>query len=136
MTTKPIVKAFHVREDDMLGLFMSLKDTACHTLAFEGSEKSLHDGIVITVTLATHTYANAVGTHEVLILLTAILTPTIRMMKQTALRMTTPQSHLQCVLDEFAVQDGGHCPSYAGGVPIQERAVSRLWVAFPHETLM
>jgi hypothetical protein len=111
MATNPIIKALNILKDDVLGLLTGLKDKARHALPFEGAKETLHDGVIVTVALAAHTHANALGDEESLILLTRVLTAEIRMMQQISVRTTTNQCHIQRLLDELLIGNGSHRPA-------------------------
>src|SRR5260370_22302698 len=95
MPANSVVKTFDVLENGRTRLLPCTKRVALHTLAFEGTEKALHSGIIITVAHPRHTHDDPQFPQAMQIAGAGIGTALIGMHEHLFGRTATSQSHLQ-----------------------------------------
>jgi hypothetical protein len=97
-----VVKHFDVIDHVGFGLLPRGIAIMIRPLARQAAKESFHHRIVQTVPFAAHTTPHAVHGQELLIGLTGILTPPVRMVQQAYRWPPPPDGHLLCFL--FGVQ--------------------------------
>src|SRR4029450_2571204 len=81
-------------------------------LPLEAAKDSLHHRMIQTISLATHTPADAVLREQLLVRGTRILTATVRMMDQPDWGLPPPSSHHQSMLDQRRIDRLTHGPPH------------------------
>jgi hypothetical protein len=89
-----VVEHFDVSDDIVSRLLTRGVRPMHRPCAFSAAKESLGDGIVETLAFPTHTTDDPMGSPQVLIRVTGILTAVIRMMPQPYCGMTPSQRHL------------------------------------------
>jgi hypothetical protein len=78
----------------------------------QAADKPFHYGIIQTLTLAVHPTADPACGQQALIIMTGILTPTIRMVNQPRRGAPSAQGHAQRPLDQVRGKAAAYRPSH------------------------
>src|SRR5579863_8820417 len=81
MTPPAIVPTLDVLKDRTPRLLLRGVITLINQLPFQGAEKALHGGVVITVACAAHADLNPAGLQQMPVLVAGILHPSIRVVQ-------------------------------------------------------
>ena len=93
MATTTIVKTLDMFKDRVTSLLPRVKRGSLSTLAFEGTEKTFHRCVVVTVSHSRHTDRHSGLRYTTQIACTGIRTALIRMQEQFVSWMATQQGH-------------------------------------------
>jgi hypothetical protein len=77
VTTLPVVIYFNVIKNGLFGFIPCFEAAQVNKLIFQGTEKALRRGIVITIPFTAHALYKTVLTKQVLIGITGILNPPV-----------------------------------------------------------
>ncbi|MBT9173427.1 MAG: hypothetical protein DDT21_01828 [Syntrophomonadaceae bacterium] len=87
MPTLAVVEYLYILKNSSPGFFPSPELSQMDQLVFDRAEKGLCSGVVVAVALAAHAAKHTVLGQYSLIILAAVLDPTIRMVDKAYLRM-------------------------------------------------
>src|SRR6185436_8726567 len=111
VTTLAIVKHFDVLEQRLMRGRTSRVVFMIDQLRFQSAEEAFHDGVVVTVSSATHAALQAMSLQQVLVVIAGILHSPIAMMQQPRRRLTMQQRHPQGLAGEISSQMIGRGPA-------------------------
>lgn len=111
MPANAVVKTFDILKNDRTCLLSTVKGVALHTLAFEGTEKSLHGGIIVTLAHPRHTHEDVQLPQALLIATTAIGAALIGVQKHLFGRTTPGERHLQRLANQLLIVVFTHGPA-------------------------
>ncbi len=114
MLSLPIVIRFYVLKDSMFGDASSRVTFAVNEFDFQRVKKTLHRGIVITGSSASHAAARPIVLDQSLILLGTILAATIRVNDRALGEAAAEQCHGQCITDQLLRHAAVHRPTHDG----------------------
>jgi len=81
------------------------------TFGFESAKEAFHDGIVVAIAFAAHTYGDAMLEKKGLVIMGGVLAAAIRMEKQSSLGLTLGKRHVQGIVDKGAIAASAHGPA-------------------------
>jgi len=88
MEPDSIIEPFDIIENISTGTRAGIVLLVMNPFVFQSTEKTFDHSVIITISLSTHTYLDAVGSQDITDLVTCILATPVRMMKQTKVRLT------------------------------------------------
>nr|WP_244422649.1 hypothetical protein [Ktedonobacter racemifer] len=103
MQTYWVVKALQVFENGDSGLLLSGEVGTIHAFTLECVEEGLHGRVIVAIGCGAHAHLNALGRKQCLVALTAVFAASVRMVKQTRLRMSASQRHVQRERDQVLI---------------------------------
>jgi len=86
MSSMPIVETLNVSEDVTFGLVRRIVFATMNQLGLNGTEETFHGGVIVGISLATHTRLDAMVGQQRLVFIAGILAATVRMMQQPGTR--------------------------------------------------
>ena len=108
----PIVKHLNVVKQITLGLLPCCVMLVEHTFVLQAVEEALHRCVIPAVTLAAHAGHHAVGSEQILIVVTAVLAATIRVVQEAGLGTAPEPRHAQRTDHELFGHTCVHRPAH------------------------